>query len=511
MNKKENENFSSIKRKKLFIQSEDCKNNNDKVFNNLNNNKNNYENFKTYNNCNLKLNIKSNSFNINKNLGIDNEYFITEKNDDKNHFNERNKNNKNEKLTNDVNNSNIKQSFENNNKNEKEDNITPNISTIEDKNSEIKDTSLKKQNILENNDNKENININNDNIKRKTLIQEPNFLKSTKLQVLKRKINNRNNKNNEDDENSKNNEIKQQNMLFHRTFKNENNLNNNCNNNIKNKLYHYLTNLEVGNSNDDSKYNYNNMRLSILKRKARIKTKFESLDDNVKSSRMTYVGLKRYQNISLSNISQIQKGLDTFYMINENKNKVNQIKREISDIDSNKIQDVNKNQKIYDILKKNKGIEDIFTTMVKPDININNKNKKHYNKILTQLNKTIEKLPKNEGNFEIEKIDFNRTFRKFSDIKTYEISPIDKIRKTKLAIFDKVNLTKVNNYYDKNKKLIFESKVNEMNNTINKLLKETYEYNTQKIITFPANNFRKMNSISKIYNNRKNTNKIILI
>ena len=509
MNEKENENFSSIKRKKLFIPLEDCKTNNDKVINNLNNNKRNYENFRTYNDFNLKINIKPNSFNIKRNYSIDNEYFITEKNEEMNHFNERNENNKNEKLTKEVNNSDIKQSFENDNKNEKEDNISPNISTIENKNSEIKDTSLKKQNIIENNDNKEN--INNDNIKRKSLIQEPNFLKSTKLQALKRKIKNRNKRNNEDDENSKNNEIKQQSILFQRTFKNENKNNNNCNNNIKNKLYHYLTNLEVGNSNNDSKYNYNNMRINILKRKARIKSKFESLDDNGKSSRMTYVGLKRYQNISLSNISQIQKGIDSYYMINDNKIKVNHMKKEISDIDSNKIQDANKNQKIYDILKKNKGIEDIFTTVVKQDTNINNKNKKHYNKILNQLNKTIERLPKNECNFEIDKIDFNRTFRKFSDLKTYEITPIDKTRKGKIALFEKVNLTKVNNYYDKNKKLIFESKVNEMNNTINKLLKETYEFNTEKRITFPANNFRKMKSISKIYNNRKSTNKIILI
>ena len=46
--------------------------------------------------------------------------------------------------------------------------------------------------------------------------------------------------------------------------------------------------------------------------------------------------------------------------------------------------------------------------------------------------------------------------------------------------------------------------MNDINNTINKLLKVTPEYNIEKRITFPANNFRQAKSISKNYNNRKN-------
>ena len=46
--------------------------------------------------------------------------------------------------------------------------------------------------------------------------------------------------------------------------------------------------------------------------------------------------------------------------------------------------------------------------------------------------------------------------------------------------------------------------MNDINNTINKLLKVTPEYNVEKRVTFPTNNFRKTKSISKNYNNKKN-------
>ena len=37
-------------------------------------------------------------------------------------------------------------------------------------------------------------------------------------------------------------------------------------------------------------------------------------------------------NISLSNLSEIQKGIHTYYMINDNINKVNNLRREIKNI-----------------------------------------------------------------------------------------------------------------------------------------------------------------------------------
>ena len=51
---------------------------------------------------------------------------------------------------------------------------------------------------------------------------------------------------------------------------------------------------------------------------------------------------------------------------------------------------------------------------------------------------------------------------------------------------------------------MFESKMNNMNNTINQLLKITPDYNKEKKITLPANNFRKTKSFSKIFNTKEN-------
>ena len=497
--------YFEIKRRKLFIQLEDSKMNFDSGINNFNSNNSNNDNLRTYNNYSLQLNLKSNNNDNNK------EYYLTEKNenfylsDDKRIISDKNSkmknNNIDEIITKEYNKTDIKRFFENINKTEKKDDIITNMSSIEKRNSETKNDSSKNQNILETNNinNKENI-INN--IKTNYLIHEPNILKSIKIQEMKKKfINKLNDKN----ENSKNVELIQPNLFRQKKIKNEENKNND----IKNNIYHYLTNLEDGKNEKDFKNDFNNMRLDILKRKIKEKNKFENINEEGRTTtRLTYVGLKRYQNFSISNLSQMQKGIDTFFMVNENKNKMNNFKK-----DSNtKETDINKNPKINDILKKNKGIEDIFTKIVQP--NINNKTKKHYNNILSQLNKTIEKLPKNEGNFEIDKINFNRTFRQYSNLKTNEInycSPIKKQRKDKITLFEKVNLTKGNDFNDKNKKLIFESKVYDMNKTINKLLKITPELSKEKRTTFPANNFRKTKSFSKAYNTRGNRNKIIII
>jgi hypothetical protein len=497
-----------IKKKKLFIQMEDCKMNFDSDINKFNPNEINDENLRTYNNYSLKFNLKSN--NKNNNEDNNNEYYLTEKNENTNFSNNKriipNKqsqiknNNYYEKIKKELNKSDAKQSLENNNNTEKEDDIIiPNMSSIENRISNIKEDSSKKQIILQNNfnDTKENKTFATNNY----YIHEPNILKSIKIQAMKQKINNRLNEN---QEKSKHFEIIKP-VIFHpKKIKNEEDKNN-TNNDIKNNMYHYLTNFEDGKNNTNYNNHFNNMKLNIIKRKLKYKNKFENLDDNGSSStRLTYVGLKRYQNFSLSNLTQIKKGIDTFFMVKENKNRMTNFKKEINNKD-----DINKNQKINDILKKNKGIEDIFTQIVRPNINNNNKSKKHYNSILNQLNKTIEKLPKNEANFEIDKINFNRTFRQYSTLKTNEITPIKKNRK-EINIFEKVNLTRGNDFNDKNKKLIFESKVNDMNNTINKLLKITPGFNMKKRITLPANKFRKTKSISNVYNTRGNNPVLIL-
>ena len=503
---KKKENSFHIKKKKLFIQMEDYKMNFDNDINNFKSNEINDENLRTFSNFSLKLNLKSN--NKNNNDDNNNEYYLTEKNNENNYFsnNKRiipNKKSQNKNInyyeisSKDLNKSDTKQSLENVNKIDKDDDITPNISSIEKRNSNIKciknDTS-KRQNILQNNN--KDIKENNTHINKKYLIHEPNILKSIKIQAMKQKINN---KINTKPENSKNIELLQPGIFQYKKIRHEEDKNNN--NDIKNNINHYLTNLEDGKNNKDYKNHFNNMRLNMIKKKLKYKNKFESIDgDGRTSTRLTYVGLKRYQNFSLSNLSQMQKGLDTFFMVKENKNKMDTK-------DNNNITEINKNQKINDILKKNKGIEDIFTQIVQP--NVNNRTTKHYNNILSQLNKTIEKLQKNEGNFEIDKINFNRTFRQYSTSKTNQITPIKNNRK-EIILFENLNLTKGNEFNDKNKKLIFESKVYDMNNTINKLLKITPGYNTKKRVTLPANKFRKTKSISSVYNTRGN-NKVLML
>ena len=497
MNSSQKEKFSQFPKRKLFIQVDDCKMNNDNDINDI-------KNIKTYNDYYFRLNLRTNNFKDENNIEIENEYNETEQNNIplKNRKNntlskQSSSKNNNEKhiLTKMENNSDIKKSFENDNKTEKEEDLIPNISSIENKNSDIKNDSANKQNTLENNDNKENINNENKTIKRKMTVYEPNILRATKIQVLKQKINNRNSKNKEKNNIEKNREVKQQNSsLIQRTFKRKDkNISN-----INYKINHYLTNLDEGKNNNSS--NYNNLRLNILRRKIRKKNKFEILNDQEKTSRLTYQGLNRYQNFSISNISQIPKRIDTYLMINRIKNNEDNLKREIGSISNN--DNTNRSNKFYEILKKNKGINDLFTNMIIP--NINDRKKKNYNTILSQLSKTIEKLPKNEANFQIDKIDFNNTFRKYYYSKKNEISPIDKNIKDNILFFEKKNLTRANDITDKNKKLIFESKMNDINNTINKLLKVTPEYNVEKRVTFPANNFRQTKSISKNYNKRKN-------
>ena len=497
MNSSQKEKFSQFPKRKLFIQVDDCKMNNDNDINDI-------KNIKTYNDYYFRLNLRTNNFKDENIIERENEYNETEQNNIplKNRKNntlskQSSSKNNNEKdiLTKMENNSDIKKSFENDNKTEKEEDLIPNISSIENKNSDIKNDSANKQNTLENNDNKDNINNENKTIKRKMTVYEPNILRATKIQVLKQKINNRNSKNKEKNNIEKNREVKQQNnSLIQRTFKREDkNISN-----INYKINHYLTNLEEGKNNNSS--NYNNLRLNILRRKIRKKNKFEILNDQEKTSRLTYQGLNRYQNFSISNISQIPKRIDTYFMINRIKNNEDNLKREIGSISNN--DNTNRNNKFYEILKKNKGINDLFTNMIIP--NINDRKKKNYNTILSQLSKTIEKLPKNEANFQIDKIDFNNTFRKYYYSKKNEISPIDKNIKDNILFFEKKNLTRANDITDKNKKLIFESKMNDINNTINKLLKVTPEYNVEKRVTFPANNFRQTKSISKNYNKRKN-------
>ena len=133
--------------------------------------------------------------------------------------------------------------------------------------------------------------------------------------------------------------------------------------------------------------------------------RFDYIKNNRTDSRLTYLGFKRYQNISLFTQNKTQFKNETNIDINESNKE-------------NLTNNINIKPQINDILKKNKRIENIFSTTIKS--NINDKSKKHYNNILTQLSKTIEKLPKNDI-FEIDQININNTFRKITNQKKYEI------------------------------------------------------------------------------------------
>ena len=522
MNSNNENNFSNIKRRNLFLEMEDCKTNIEKDFNN---NKMFQENAKTYNDYHWRLKSISNNLEDkikeNENILL-NESHSTENNDDSNILTENknddnnlskegttNKNNNDlDIINNKESNFKIKKLFDNddNDKTEKEEEILPDIS------SPIKIYSTKNQKFIENNtniNNKENNNINMNNINRKPLVQEPNILKPTKIQEIKQKIKNRKNKDNEINESAKNNEITYPYMLQQNFKKNEeNNKNSNDNNTFKNKIFDYLTKAEDWKINPNSKYHYNHMRLNLLRRKINYQNQFENINDTERTNRLTYRGLKRYQNISLSNLSEMHKGFQNYYVLNDNIDKMNNLRREIKIItNTDNAMDINKNKKFCDILKKNKGIEDIFTNIVKS--NVNNQSKMHYNKILKQLNKTIEKLSQNVGNSDNKKVDNNKTFRRYySYSKLNEInSPMEKNKRSRMNFINKINyinITNNTNVNEKNQKLIFESKMTTINNTINQLLKITPDYNKEKKITLPANNFRKTKSFSKIFNTKEN-------
>ena len=243
MNSNNENKFSHIKRRNLFLEMEECKTNIEKDFNNdkiIN------ENAKTYNDYHWRLKLISNNLdeNIKTNEEIlENESHSTEKNEDENILTENkndddNNNSSNEEATNKSNNDleimdekendfKIKQIVDNNDndKSKKEDEIIPDIL------SPVKIDLTKNQNFNENNknDNKEKENI---NIDRKPLIQKPNILNSSKIQKIKQKLNQRKNKYKEDDENTKNNDIKPPYIFQLTAIKNEeNNKNSNFNDN----------------------------------------------------------------------------------------------------------------------------------------------------------------------------------------------------------------------------------------------------------------------------------------
>ena len=129
---------------------------------------------------------------------------------------------------------------------------------------------------------------------------------------------------------------------------------------------------------------------------------------------------------------------------------------------------------------------------------------KNFNNILYGLNKTIKNLTKKESNnINLEESKTSRTF----PINHFEINEVNNIIKS-----DKNNNAKniyfnyyknefkrkYNDFNEKNEKLIFQTKVNNMNNTISKLFRKNTDSYIRNNSTHPSNKFIKNKSIVNI-------------
>jgi len=443
---------------------------------------------------------------------------------------------------------------------EKKINLISNLSSIENEKISNRDNSLNK--IIKNNDNiynsydKEIIDININNLEEKEkelfknvyspiisdikinsenepIIYEVNCIKTNKTPNIEQliKFNETENStskkeyilNNENIKinyiNNKDNNIKDNNINYKNNDKKKDK------NSIKNKLNEYLNKIEEKNKS----VNYN-MRLKYLKERIN-KNKYKE-EENTK--KITYPGLKRYRHYSTPSLKQFQARTNNINAnlndINERRqNKLNIIKKTINNIcnlnnngyDTNhqniiQLNNLNKLKKINNGNKiNNKTKEQIYRNIIEKSIN--NNHEKHLNNILNGLNNTIKKFGKNDENEKYIKINMNQTSRTFPS-NLLEFNGINKFIKTnknnnvKNIHFNSnynynynYNYNKYkfkSKYNERNEKLLFETKVNNMNNTIIKLLQKCPEFYSKNNSTQPPNIFIKNKSISNINKNK---------
>ena len=317
--------------------------------------------------------------------------------------------------------------------------------------------------------------------------------------------------------NNKDNNIKDNNINYKNNDKKKDK------NSIKNKLNEYLNKIEEKNKS----VNYN-MRLKYLKERIN-KNKYKE-EENTK--KITYPGLKRYRHYSTPSLKQFQARTNNINAnlndINERRqNKLNIIKKTINNIcnlnnngyDTNhqniiQLNNLNKLKKINNGNKiNNKTKEQIYRNII--ENSINNNHEKHLNNILNGLNNTIKKFGKNDENEKNIKINMNQTSRTFPS-NLLEFNGINKFIKTnknnnvKNIHFNSnynynYNYNKYefkSKYNERNEKLLFETKVNNMNNTIIKLLQKCPEFYSKNNSTQPPNIFIKNKSISNINKNK---------
>ena len=421
---------------------------------------------------------------------------------------------------------------------EKKSNYISNLSSIEnDKNNTNKNNSINKLNVIKNENcsfEKENININiinslneekeiyniyspviseikvkNEIESKKPKIYDVNYIKLNKTPNIEQLIkfneteNNTNNKENNYNKNNKANDenTKYTNMVYINS--NENNYNNS-------KLNQFLKKMDIDRK---IKSKNDNLRLKILNKKINNKKYIDKNINGENIKELTYTKLKRYRHCSTPNLRQFNAIINNFKSnpINERRqNKINIIKNEINhiynltNITNNKKDNLKLLKKFSNNTKNILTKDYIYRAISKPDINNNSIQEKNINSILYGLNKTIKKLPKKEGdNINMEENISSRTF----PINNFEFNGIDNIIKisknnnSKNIYFNYYKndfKRKYNNFSEKNEKLIFETKVNNMNNTINKLLQKNSDSYIKNNSTHPANIFRKNKSITSI-------------
>ena len=329
----------------------------------------------------------------------------------------------------------------------------------------------------------------------------------------------------EDNINNKYNKLIQNKNNKSKSQKNFDYINDDKENCFKNKINEYMTMLKDENKVSNKGNKSCNMRLKILDRKIRnSKNKYNNFETEEKNiNKLDYHKLKRYKNYSSSYLNRFQKKENKLNsndinirreakinIIKNEINKMNFISKDISDIKvNNKGKQNNQNIRVLQQFKKIGNMENIYRSIIGQN-SINNT--KHFDNILNGLNLAINKLPKYLKKDNIDNID---KISKTSTSRTYQISMNNIINENygndfQNNIFIKENKIHFLQCNEKNEKIKFESKVNNMNCTLNKLLYKAPDFNFQTMGTQPANIFNRYKSFSKTNVLQKNKTSLFL-
>ena len=303
----------------------------------------------------------------------------------------------------------------------------------------------------------------------------------------------------------------------------ENKMNNNeCSVKIKvEQLFKRINKVE-----ENKNYDYNKKLKLINQRIKNSKNKYKNDFYNEEETKeLTYPGLKRYRYNSSHSLRPPSAHVDVYknyvnssnVKINSRQNKLNVIKSTLNnfcniksstyagDAHNQNLKKINKSiQKLKQLNNEGNGnkvanqLRRAFTGTA-----VNNKNgSSNLNNILEALDQTMKKFPRKTN----VKINLSNQSSRTFPINNIEFDEINKLNATtknknlKNNIFFNYNQKEYKNNFkefnEKNMKLIFETKVNHMNNTITKLLQKDSRYylnNKNNNRTLPPNIFNKNN------------------